>query len=378
MGVVLPFAGWVAARDFISMRVVRLRRETVNGNSKRTRAAGAPLGGPVPIARCEATRCIDCPSTELRPAVALCVTPGHTASMSLRARPGIGLALRLGGAAAALGAFAYLMPWRTLPAMLPIMGVGFAVYIPFGMAKMLRWHLLLGVHGIRMGPGELARSYLAGLAFGAVTPGRAGELARVAEPVSRGHPLGPLLTTIVTDRLLDLSAICAVALLVVWPGGAPESAAPALVATAAFALFAWFVPAGVPYVAHRWFGVPSDPARIGIGLRVAAAGCTAASMACYFSLAAAILGAAGISTGFWHAAAALAAGNLAALLPVTIGGLGTREGAIAGVLAAGGVRASAGSLAAFAAAFHAVFTAAPFAYLGLLWLVRGRRSETPG
>ncbi len=71
--------------------------------------------------------------------------------------------------------------------------------------KSARWRVLLATVDIRLGHGTAFASYLAGIAMGSVTPGRAGEFFRAWIPVrAKKGTLPASLATVLVDRLHDL------------------------------------------------------------------------------------------------------------------------------------------------------------------------------
>ncbi|PKN27168.1 MAG: hypothetical protein CVU65_03465 [Deltaproteobacteria bacterium HGW-Deltaproteobacteria-22] len=94
--------------------------------------------------------------------------------------------------------------------------------VPHLWCKIERWHRMLLDQGIVLGRRRAAAAYLAGIALGAFTPGRAGEFFRAWFPVRQvGAPLAASLATVMADRLYDLALLLAVsALAAFWLTGA--------------------------------------------------------------------------------------------------------------------------------------------------------------
>ena len=67
-----------------------------------------------------------------------------------------------------------------------------------------RWQLILASQRLQYGFGEAQRMYWSALFIGVVTPGRLGELSRLAYLKQDGVPLGQAMAGVIVDRLLDL------------------------------------------------------------------------------------------------------------------------------------------------------------------------------
>ncbi|MGM0575508.1 MAG: lysylphosphatidylglycerol synthase transmembrane domain-containing protein [Myxococcota bacterium] len=83
-------------------------------------------------------------------------------------------------------------------------------WVAIALVKSWRWRTILASQGIVLPMGRAARWYLAGLFLGGVSPGRLGELVKVAFVRDLGHPMGRALFGSVLDRLFDLVALPAV------------------------------------------------------------------------------------------------------------------------------------------------------------------------
>ncbi len=77
--------------------------------------------------------------------------------------------------------------------------------------KTWRWRRILAWQGIEIGYRQAATWYLAGNFLGGVSPGRLGELIKVAFIRDMGHPMGKALFGSVLDRLFDLIVLPMVA-----------------------------------------------------------------------------------------------------------------------------------------------------------------------
>ncbi|MDQ2807325.1 MAG: flippase-like domain-containing protein, partial [Chloroflexota bacterium] len=91
------------------------------------------------------------------------------------------------------------------------LSVGF--YFPFVLIKSERWRVLARGLGVVMGMGEAWRLYAIGLGAGAFTPGQAGDLVKAWALQARGHRLGAAIASSVLDRLFDLAGLAPLAAL---------------------------------------------------------------------------------------------------------------------------------------------------------------------
>jgi len=94
---------------------------------------------------------------------------------------------------------------------------GFAValaiglVIPFFALKSWRWQLLLERAGINVSIGQSLWLYFVGLFAGYATPGQVGEAVKAMYLARSGHAMGPALATIALDRILDMLLLVALA-----------------------------------------------------------------------------------------------------------------------------------------------------------------------
>ena len=98
-------------------------------------------------------------------------------------------------------------------------GIGFVVLagialglVAFHLLKSLRWRAILGAQDISYSFGGILEMYWSGLFLSVVTPGRLGDLVRVAYLKEDGIAIGRAAVGVVVDRLLDLGAIGLLAL----------------------------------------------------------------------------------------------------------------------------------------------------------------------
>jgi uncharacterized membrane protein YbhN (UPF0104 family) len=135
----------------------------------------------------------------------------------------------------------------------PEFGLALACSLAFTILKVLKWHFLVrAAAGKGTSLADAARSYLAGMAGGLLTPGRVGELARVAFLGMHGRGLVAYL--VLVDRLFEVAAVVSLAL----PGVIHFADLPAAGATAlllAVLLAAIFR----PELPLRWLGRRLSP-----------------------------------------------------------------------------------------------------------------------
>lgn len=236
----------------------------------------------------------------------------------------------------------------------PFVAAAVLLHVVAAVAGTLRWRALLGARGLVLPLRTLLRSFLVGRFIGAFTPSTTGLDGYRALDVARrtGEPAASA-SVIVVEKLFGLVAmatVCAVLL----PFGLAERLGPVAIATAlgmavvaALGLFVLSSPERARAVTRALPG----PAR-GRGEKIAA-GLTGAGLGGRTMIVAMALGIAThlcLSATFAATARALGVelplgellgvGNaivIAVLLPVSVGGVGVREGAAVALLAGAGV-----------------------------------------
>jgi uncharacterized protein (TIRG00374 family) len=235
------------------------------------------------------------------------------------------------------------------------------------MLRFSRWHFLLRGTGISAPFWDTSKMYAKGWFFGAFTPSRAGELVRFHYLRDRLKvPLGKAVLLTATDRLFDLLVILALAalgILTIHGLG---------VDFLITVFFFYFVLAGIVLVAYsrrayglfsflvsktaKFTGLQVDSSREGLEKGVKAPlqdllakpvvllvtfGLTLLAWLVLAFQAVLIFAALGVSADLFFTLAALAIGGVAALIPVTLSGLGTRDAAFILVFASIGIPAHA-------------------------------------
>ncbi len=240
-----------------------------------------------------------------------------------------------------------------------------------------RWRLLLAAHHTAPGYWRLFPSYYLGLLFNQILPtGIAGDVVRTACLHQQGLAAEPLIASAVAERVVGL-VVVVVLCVVLWVAGRmvnlPPGVGAALVAVTLFMVVAlWFFTrekslrmaeslAGSRLGQRRGKGILAVwrlcrryavDVRLMLAVGLATVISVVLNSAAYFVLARAL----GDQTPFGVYMLVVPLAMLAGNLPVSLGGLGVREGALAGLLVAVGVELElAVSLA--------------FLYLAVLWSV---------
>jgi uncharacterized membrane protein YbhN (UPF0104 family) len=241
-----------------------------------------------------------------------------------------------------------------------------ALYLANGVAKALRWWVLLRAAGVRRRFGEAYRAFLVGMAFNNLLPtGLAGEPVRIVRLEGRVTPAAAGATT--ADRMLDAAAlaVAAGAGIPVLAGADRGAVVPTVAALVALALAV----AGAAALAwRRWElrAVARRPAAV-----LTAVAMTLPIQANDAVRLVLIAGVYGVELGSLRALAIVALGTVASLLTVLGGGAGlaVTVGALLGASGAGPTAAVATSLV-----FVATSTWLSYPLGALAGLVRTRPS----
>jgi uncharacterized membrane protein YbhN (UPF0104 family) len=228
-----------------------------------------------------------------------------------------------------------------------------ALTVPFLYLKSVRWYLMLRASGVEAGFGDATLSLIGGMGLALLTPARLGEIVRAAYlPDPRKWKIGGL---VMLDKGFDvlvlaaLSVVGAFALL-----GRPLGGL--LAAGTLVGLLALYRPAVVLRLLHR--ASASLPLRGKLesawsSLECLSTGATSAFLALTLASFAVVLVQFGLLLGSWKTVSpeivffTFPLVILTNVLPVTIGGLGVREGAAALLLSHYGVPPAHAALAAF-------------------------------
>lgn len=253
--------------------------------------------------------------------------------------------------------------------------------LPHLACKSERWRQLLAISQVRIPASYAFFTYLAGIAMGSFTPGRAGEFFRAWLPVRDfGSPFAVTFSSVIVDRLFDLGFLalvsCIAALFLIelqwWlfllPGG-----------LAILYLFRHFIQRMLQFFYER-IPVPDD-SRIQF-LNATKSGLThwphmtlwtVAGYTCMNLQVYVMAAKMGVDIGFWELFLLFGLANTIALLPVSVLGLGTREAALGALFVTAGHQETQG--VAIALSFF-LFGSMPVVVTGALWLLL-HRTATP-
>lgn len=213
-----------------------------------------------------------------------------------------------------------------------------AFYVPFLVVKAARWRLVSAGMNVALSWGDSWRIYGIGLAAGTFTPGQAGDALKAWYVQRKGYTLARGLGSSVLDRLFDVAALAGLGLLGVlvyggrFAGQVPVLVSWALVCVAAVAFLAWnrTRAISVNFVARRLARLGAD-ARPGGGWSLDGRTLTLSSLLTVMSFAISIfrvwllVASVGIFLGPLETAGFVGLTTAAALVPVTVGGVGTRD-----------------------------------------------------
>ena len=253
--------------------------------------------------------------------------------------------------------FVALLVWLDLQGVLPLeqlwvalsradlwlVGLSIGLYVPFLVVKAARWRRLSVDMLMPFGWRDAWRIYAIGLAAGTFTPGQAGDALKAWYLQRMGHPLGRALGSSIFDRLFDVSALAVLGLLGVavygqrFAGQTPALVALTLLCLGMVAFFAWNRTRewAVNLVKLRLSSLTKDE-----GLRtkdasaqwslerrtlITAGLLTVASFATSVFRVWLLAAAVGVWLGPLEVAGFVGLTTAAALVPVTVGGIGTRD-----------------------------------------------------
>jgi len=245
--------------------------------------------------------------------------------------------------------------WDTLRNANPLLvAFSIALYVPFLMVKAARWRAVSADMAMPMTWPDTWRIYSIGLAAGTFTPGQAGDALKAWYLQRMGYPLGRALGGSVLDRLFDVAGLAVLGLLGVavygqhFAGQTPALIGLALVCAAGVAGIAWNQTRNwaVKLVAQRVARFTARNQKSGAGapdeapswsLRsatlVSAGMLTVASFATSIFRVWLLAAALGIWLGPLEVSGFVGLTTAAALIPVTVGGVGTRDAVAALALA---------------------------------------------
>jgi uncharacterized protein (TIRG00374 family) len=237
-----------------------------------------------------------------------------------------------------------------------LVAVAFAFNFTLIGFRALRWQKLLAANGIAYGVGKSYLSYMVGILFGLFTPGRLGELFRAYDVHRECRvPLGQALPSVIADRLFDLIAVLLAGIL------ATAAFTPVADVAIWLAVLAAVLLLGLAVLRHgvaasriecffqcradgragKVFALAAETVRrfaeIDGPVLAVSALLTILALGNYFGQCYLLALAVGLDVGFFQVAGAVAIGTLVTLIPVSVGGIGTRDAAIVTYLAALGI-----------------------------------------
>ena len=223
-----------------------------------------------------------------------------------------------------------------------LVSLSIALYVAFLVVKAARWRLVSGDMGMHITWGQAWRIYAIGLAAGTFTPGQAGDTLKAWYLQRMGYGLGRALGSSILDRLFDVAALALLGLLgVAVYGGRFAGQTPALVGLTVLcigvvAFFAynrtrrWAVNLVVSRLGRfRDRGPGTGDQGLGWSLKrdtlVYIALLTAASFAISIFRVWLLAAGLGVWLGTLEVSGYVGLTTAAALVPITIGGIGTRD-----------------------------------------------------
>jgi glycosyltransferase 2 family protein len=239
----------------------------------------------------------------------------------------------------ASGALPLGQVWATLISADPLLvALSIAMYVPFLLVKAQRWRLVSADMGMPLPTAQALRIYAIGLAAGTFTPGQAGDALKALYVQRLGYPLGRALGASILDRLFDVAALAVLGLVgVAVYGGRFAGQVPALVAillgcALLVAFFAWsttrhWLMSLISRRLRRADGSGEGGETWSLG-RVTILNVTLLTVASFVISTFRVwllAGALGVWLGPLEVTGFVGLTTAAALVPVTVGGIGTRD-----------------------------------------------------
>ncbi|MDQ5823905.1 MAG: flippase-like domain-containing protein [Chloroflexota bacterium] len=218
-----------------------------------------------------------------------------------------------------------------------LVALSIALYVPFLVVKAARWRLVSAAMNVTLSWGDAWRIYGIGLAAGTFTPGQAGDALKAWYVQRQGYTLARGLGSSVLDRLFDVAALAVLGLLGVlvyggrFAGQTPVLVVWALACVAAVAFLAWNRSRtwAVNLVARRLArfggGEKAGGWSLDAGTLAYAVLLTLASFAISIFRVWLLAASVGVFLGPLEVSGFVGLTTAAALVPVTVGGVGTRD-----------------------------------------------------
>ncbi|HYO48581.1 MAG TPA: lysylphosphatidylglycerol synthase transmembrane domain-containing protein [Chloroflexia bacterium] len=227
-----------------------------------------------------------------------------------------------------------------------LVALSIALYVPFLVVKAARWRMVNADMLMPTSWADAWRIYAIGLAAGTFTPGQAGDALKAWYLQRMGYPLARGLGGSVLDRLFDVAGLAVLGLLGVavygqrFAGQTPALVGLAALCLGAVAFFAWSRTRrwAVNIVARRVRGLWGEgrgtggegPVAVqawsfGVATLVGAGLLTVASFATSIFRVWLLAAALGVWLGPLEVSGFVGLTTAAALVPVTVGGVGTRD-----------------------------------------------------
>ncbi len=224
-----------------------------------------------------------------------------------------------------------------------LVALSVALYAPFLIVKALRWRSLSRDMGMPMPLRDAWRIYAIGLAAGTFTPGQAGDALKAVYLARQGRPFARALGSSVLDRVFDVGALAVLGLMSVAVfGGQFAGQAPVLVGWVVFsmsvvAFFAWNRTRSwaVNLVSKRLANMAAgrggdvvqhnEPWSFNVATLAGAGALTVASFIISIFRVWLLAAALGVFLGPLEVSAYVGVTTAAALVPVSVGGIGTRD-----------------------------------------------------
>jgi uncharacterized protein (TIRG00374 family) len=213
------------------------------------------------------------------------------------------------------------------------------MYVPFLIVKAARWRIVSADMGMPISWEQAWRIYAIGLAAGTFTPGQAGDALKALYLQRMGYGLGRAVGSSLLDRLFDVAALALLGLLgVAVYGGRFAGQVPALIGLTVLcigvvAFFAynrtrqWAVSLVSSILRKRGLASSAESATWSLGRNtlVNAALLTVASFAISIFRVWLLAVGIGVALGPLEVSGYVGLTTAAALVPVTVGGVGTRD-----------------------------------------------------